>query len=238
MVVVDHVAGQGVVVHGVDGEVTPRRIFFLRAPDVVAQHTPTGVHRMGHVGEGFFAGAFIAADLLGIVAVKVGAEGGDLDHLVFAASAIHHMDDAKTPPNDESSPKTGFHLFRRGVGGDIEVFGFQAHQQVTHRAAHDIGFKATLLQGAHHVHGAFVDQGVVNAMDLFADDAALPKLGGRFGAGLAHQTVDDFADHEVSKRSRIRHPRSWAMCLRAATPLVTTGTSTFSSKGKSFMESL
>ena len=238
MVVVNHIAGQGVVVHGVDGEVAPRRVFFLRTPHVVAQHTAAGIHRMGHIGEGFFAGTFITADLLGVVAVKVSAEGGDLDHLVFTASAIHHMDDAKTPPDDEGAAKTGFHLFRRGVGGDVKVFGLQAHQQVPHRTAHDIGFIATLLQGAHHVHGAFVDQGMVNAMVLFADDTPLAKLGGRFGAGLAHQTVDDFADHEVSKRSRIRHPRSWAICLRAGPPLVTTGTSTFSSKGKSFIESL
>ena len=238
MVVIDDVARQGVVVHGIDGEVTPRRIFFLRAPDVVAQHTATGVHRMGHIGEGFFAGALIATDLLGVVAVKVSTEGGDFNHFVFTATAINHMDDAKASPNDESTAKTGFHLFGRGVGGHIKVFGLQAHQQIAHRTAHDIGLKATLLQGTHHVHGTLVHQGVVNAVILFVDDAALAKFRCRLGATAAHQTVNDFADHEVSKRSRIRHPRSWAICLRAGPPLVTTGTSTFSSKGKSFIESL
>ena len=238
MVVVNNVTRQGVVVHGVDSEVTPRRILFLGAPDVVTQHTATGVHRMGHVGEGFFAGTFVATDLLGVVAVKVSTEGGHLDHLMFAATAIHHMNDAKASPNDEGTAKTGFHLFGCGVGGDIKVFGLQAHQQIAHRAAHDIGLKATLLQGTHHVHGTLIHQGMVNAVILLVDDAALAKFRCRFGAAAAHQTVNDFADHEVSKRSRIRHPRSWAICLRAGPPLVTTGTSTFSSKGKSFMESL
>jgi hypothetical protein len=38
------------------------------------------------------------------------------------------------------------HLFRRGVGGDVEILGFGADQQVAHGAADDKGLVAMLLQ--------------------------------------------------------------------------------------------
>jgi hypothetical protein len=33
----------------------------------------------------------------------VGAEGGDLDHLVLAPAAVHHVHDAKAPADDEGA---------------------------------------------------------------------------------------------------------------------------------------
>ena len=166
---------------------------------------------MGHVGERLFAGAFIATHLLGVLAVQVRTEGGHLDHLVVAAPAMHHVHDAKTPANDEGAAKTGFHFLGRGVGGHIKVFRLQADQQIAHCAAHDVSLKAALLQGAHHVQGAFVHQLVVDAVFLFADDAAFAKAGfGRNGC-FAQQAVNYFFNHGVSKRSRIRQPRSRAV---------------------------
>jgi hypothetical protein len=50
-VVVHHHARLRVVVHGVDGEVAPRGVLVLRAPDVVAQHPAAGVHRVLHAGQ-------------------------------------------------------------------------------------------------------------------------------------------------------------------------------------------
>ena len=63
-VVVHHQFGLGVVVHGVDGEVTSNRVFFLWAPNVVAQDAPGGIHRVLHSSELALTGFFIAAHLL------------------------------------------------------------------------------------------------------------------------------------------------------------------------------
>ena len=43
-------------------------------------------------------------------AVQVGTEGGDFNHLVLAP-AMHHVNDAKAPPNDEGAAKV-FPFFR------------------------------------------------------------------------------------------------------------------------------
>ena len=74
VVIVHHDLRFRVVVHGVDGEVTARRVVLHRAPDVVAQHAARRVHGVLHAGQLALAGALVAADLLGLAAVKVGAE--------------------------------------------------------------------------------------------------------------------------------------------------------------------
>ena len=78
---------------------------------------------MGHIGQGFFTGAFVATDLLGIVAVQVRTEGGDLNHLVVAPAPVHHVHDAKASADDESASKTRFDFFGCGVSGYIKIFG-------------------------------------------------------------------------------------------------------------------
>ena len=88
----------------------------------------------------------VAGHLLGGGAVHVGAEGRDLDHLVLAAAAVHHVHDAKAPADDEGAAEQALDLLGRGVGGDVEVLGPQADQQVAHRAADDVGLVAGLLQ--------------------------------------------------------------------------------------------
>ena len=236
--VVDHDLALGVVVHGVDGEVAADRVFFLRAPDVVAQDAAGGVHRVFHVGQLALAGAFVARDLLGGGVVHVGAEGGDFDDFVFAAPAIDHVDDTKTPPDDESAAKQAFDLLGRGVGGHVEVFGPQADQQVAHRTADDVGLKTGLLQGADHVEGALVDQVGVDAVLGDGDFDAFAKLG-RFGGRLfAEYFVDEGLDHGCSvNRSSMRQPRWVAMARSGASGLVATGCCTFSSRARSLMES-
>ena len=164
VVVVDHDLGLGVVIHRVDGEVAARRILDLRAPDVVAQHPAAGVHRMRAAGQRGHAGLLVAGHLGGLAVVHVGAEGRHLDHLVVAATAMDHVHDAEAPADDEGPPEQALDLLGRGIGGHVEVLGPQAHQQVAHRAAHHIGPKAGLLQGAHHLDGALVHQRRVDAM--------------------------------------------------------------------------
>ena len=163
-VVVHHHLGLGVVIHRVDGEIAARRVLDLRPPDVVAQHPAAGVHRMGRAGQRGAAGLLVATDLCGLCVVHVGAEGGHLNHLMVAPAAVDDMHDAEAPADDERAPEQRFHLLRCGVGGHVKVFGAQAHQQVTHRAAHHVGLVAGLLQGAHHLDGALVHQRGVNVV--------------------------------------------------------------------------
>jgi hypothetical protein len=66
----------------------------------------------------------------------------------------------------------------------------------------------------------------------------LPKRPALAAARFAKQVLNDFFDHGFPKRSRIRHARSLAICRNAGPGLVTTGTCTFSSRGKSLVESL
>ena len=164
MVVIHHDLGLGVVIHGVDGEVTSHRVFFLRAPDVVAQHPARGVHGMGHACQLALAGFFIACHLLSGDIVQIGPKGGHLDHFMLAAATVHHMHDPKTPPDDEGAPKQALDLFGRGVGGHVKVFGRQTEHQVTHGTAHNVGLKSRLFECAHHACRPLVHQFGVDAM--------------------------------------------------------------------------
>lgn len=210
VVVVDHDLVGGVVVHGVHGEVAARRVFLLRAPDVVAQHAAAGVHRMLHARELALAGALVAGHLLGGGVVHVGAEGRDLDHLVLAAAAVHHVHDAKAPPDDEGAPEERLDLLGRGVGGHVEVLGAQPQQQVAHRAAHHVGLVAGLLERGDDVPGTFVDQGWIDLVNLcrhllaLAEAALALCAAGRF----AEQLVDEFLDHCWLRLFSIRF-RAW-----------------------------
>ena len=157
---------------------------------------------MLHAGEFAFAGALVAADLLGQAAVQVGAEGGDFDDLMLAAAAVDDVHDAKAPADDEGAAEQRLHLFGRGVGGNVEVLGAQADQQVAHRTADDIGLITGILERVHHIHGAVVDQLDVDTVFFDGYILALPERGffGPLGAGLgavrfAEQLVDEFFDH-------------------------------------------
>ena len=238
VVEIDHRLRLGVVVHGVDGEVAPRGVLLDRAPHVVAQHAAAGVHRVLHAGELAFAGALVAFHLLGVSAVEVRTEGGDFDHLVVAAAAVDHVHDAKAPADDEGAAEQVFHLLGRGAGGDVKVLRTQAEQQVANRTAHDIGLEPGLFERVHHVERALVHQLGVDAVHRHRHIFALAELGGlgARAAGLAQQLVDEFFDH--SNRFRMRQPRSVAMAWSRASGLVATGSCTWSSSGRSLMESL
>ena len=204
IVVVHNDLSLGIVVHRVDGEVAPRRVFLHRAPDVVTQHPARAVHGVLHAGQLALAGALVAADLLGQGAVQVGAKGRHLDHLMLTPPAINHMDDAKTPADDEGAAKQRLDLLGCCVGGDIEIFRPQANQEVAHRTTDDVGLKAGLLEDMNHIHRALVDQLDVDAMVLELDVMALAKwrfgntLGGCwYAGGFSKQLVYEFFDHEI-----------------------------------------
>jgi len=109
--------------------------------------------------------------------------------------------------DDEGAPEQRLDLLGRGVGGDVEVLGPQADDQVAHRAAHDVGLVAGLLQRAHDAHRVGVEQRRVDAVGLGRHLDALAerdrrRVGGRVGRGgcrrLAQQPVDELPDHVKS----------------------------------------
>ncbi len=100
------------------------------------------------------------------VVAAVAAEGGHLEQVL----AEHHVHDLEAPADDEGAPEQFFHLFGRGIGGDVEVLGFDAQQQVAHGAADDEGLVAGFLQRLRHAdrvgrHAARIDAVFVGAED-------------------------------------------------------------------------
>ena len=76
------------------------------------------------------------------IAVFVGTKGRNFDQL-----ATHgHMHNPKPPPNDARAAKHPHDLLGRGAGGNVKIHGLARQEHITHRAAHDIGFKPRLLQ--------------------------------------------------------------------------------------------
>lgn len=63
------------------------------------------------------------------------------------------MDDLKTPADDAAAAEEFVHLFGRGIGCDIEIFGFDAEQQIPDRAADHISLKPRPFQTAYDVFG-------------------------------------------------------------------------------------
>ncbi len=158
---------------------------------------------------------------------------------MFTTATVDHVHDAKAPANDEGAAEQALDLLGRGAGGHVEVFRAQAQQQVAHGAPHEVGLEAGLLEGVHHVQRTLVDQTAVDAVHRHRHVFAFAKGVGaaRGGAvGLAQQPVDEFLDH--SNRFNMRQPRSRAMAWSRASGLVATGSCTFSSSGRSLMESL
>ncbi|MNT18908.1 hypothetical protein D3C72_1541360 [compost metagenome] len=127
--VVQHFLRGRVVVHGVDGEVAAQRVFVLQAEGVVAQDAAMFI-----LGRGVGAGA---------------AECRHFQQIL----AKHHVHDLEALADDEGAAEQTLDLFRRGVGGDVEVFRFDAQQQVAHRAADDKGLEARFLQAAGDADG-------------------------------------------------------------------------------------
>ena len=199
---------------------------------------------MGLAGQFGPGGLFVAFNLLCGLGTQQGSEGGDLDDLVLAPTTEHHMHDAKAPPDDESAAEQRLDLLGSGIGGHVEVLGAASHQQVAHRATHNVSLEARVLERTHHAHSMVVKKIGVDAVLLGGKFHALTQRRGlqrRLGGlwlrhGLAQQTADEFLDH--SKRFRTVQPRSAAIFARAGAGLVATGWVTRSSSGRSLVESL
>ena len=123
-----------VVVQRVDGEVAADRIGLQRAVLVVTQD---------------------AASLVALVAVGDGAtEGGDLDDLV----AVAHMGNDEAPADEARIAEHATDLLRVRIGGNVEILGLDARQDVAHCAAHQVRLEAGIAQAIKHLDCSLGDE--------------------------------------------------------------------------------
>ena len=164
-VVVEHGFVVRVVVQRVGGEIAPRRVLHPRAVDVVAQQP---------------------AVLVGFPAFA-GAEGGHLDRL----RAEQHVHQLEAPADQVRAPEQAVHLVRVRIGGDVEVLGNDAEQQVAHRAADDVAGVIVRAQDLAHLERAMADGTAGDAVLVAPVDPGL-----RFCAHVEH-AADEFLDQSA-----------------------------------------
>ena len=158
--VVPDALGGGVEVERVHGEVAADRVFGLRAEHVVGEKPAVLVG--------------------GIVAGLPPAKGRNFDGL----RPGENMHEAKAPPDDERAAEERLHLFRRRVGGEVEVLGRDAEQQVAHGTADDECLEPGLLQLAHDVERGARELAAANRVLLGAVDA---RFAARFAGNQARK---------------------------------------------------
>ena len=110
----------GIEEHSVDGEVAAEYIF-ARVGGVT--------HCIGTAAVGVGA---------------VGAEGGDLGGDLDVVDLIADEDNAEVRADGEGLGEEGDDLIGRGGGGDVEVLGREAQQQVAHASAGEEGLMARI----------------------------------------------------------------------------------------------
>ena len=123
--VVDDLLALEVVEQPVDREVAPARVLLGRAEDVVAAD-----QQVAALGLGAVAAAFLVLHL-----ARVGAERGRLDDL----RAEEDVREAEAAADDAAVPEQAPDVVGRRAGGDVEVLGLAAEQQVADAAADQVG---------------------------------------------------------------------------------------------------
>ncbi len=127
-----------VVVQSVGGEIAPPDIFVDRAVEVVAQDAAALVEHA--------VAAFVDAVVLVDRRVR-GTERRDLDDLVAEA----HMGEMEAAADQPAIAEQLLDLVGMRAGGDVEVLGMQAEQQVAHRAADEESLEAGVPQPVQHL---------------------------------------------------------------------------------------
>ena len=108
-----------------------------------------------------------------------GAEGRHLEDL---AALEVHVRQPEAPADEPAVAEQAAHLIGRGAGGDVEVLGLAADEQVAHAPAHQVGLVAALLEAQHHAHRVGVQALRVDVRPRRSD-----WLGGRGdGGGDSH----------------------------------------------------
>ena len=131
MVIVDDGLVGRIEEQGIDGKVTAMCVLFLAAESIV-----------GHD----------AARLILIIDATA-TEGGDLDGF----RPHHHVHDAKTPADDARAAEQMMHLLRRGIGGDVKIFGRNIQQQVAHGSPYHKGRETGFLQSGSHLERSIAE---------------------------------------------------------------------------------
>jgi len=76
-------------------------------------------------------------------------------------------------PDETRAPEDLVHLFGICVGGDVEVLGTKAQQQVAHRAAHDVRLIPVAVQHLADLARALRDRLAADAVLLLRDGSRL-----------------------------------------------------------------
>ena len=112
-----------------------------------------------------------------VIALRViAAEGRHFDDL----AAEVHMHQLEAATDHPRVAKLGADLLGRGAGGNVEILGLYADQQVAHAAADQVGLVAGFLQTVHHAHRVAAELAAMQRMLARAE-----HFGRAAGAGLA-----------------------------------------------------
>ena len=149
--VVPHLLGRRVEVERVDREVAARGVLGLRPVDVVGQQPAVLVGRRR----------------------RLCAARNVETSIVSAPDVDVHEPEAAA--DDERAAEQRLHLLGPRVGGDVEVLGLDAEQQVAHGAADDVRLEAGVLQPAGHVERAARELVAAERMVGRAVDARLAR---------------------------------------------------------------
>ena len=90
---------------------------------------------------------------VGVDLARVGAEGRGLDDLL----AEEDVRQAEAASDDAAVAEQRLDLGRRGAGGDIEIFGTAAEQQIAHATADEICGKSAASESADDFCGVGID---------------------------------------------------------------------------------
>jgi hypothetical protein len=156
------------VIQRVRGEVAAHRVLFDRSVDVVAQQ----------------AAALVRLPIAAAV-VAVGAERGDLDDL----AAEHDVRESEAAADQAAVAELLAHLLGRRIGGDVEVLGMAADEDVAHRAADEECAEAGFAQPVQHTQRVRADLAARDVVRFARDDARLDGLGRGVGIWMHRSGV-------------------------------------------------
>ena len=128
-----------------------------------------------------------------VVAGLRGAKRRDLDR--FGAGM--DVDEPEPAPDDEGAAEERLHLLGPGVGGDVEVLGLDAEQEVAHGAADDERLEAGFVQAPRDLDRAARQ---LRPADRMVAGAVDPGLSVTVPSG--QQAGKQAADHRTTRVAR------------------------------------
>jgi hypothetical protein len=83
------------------------------------------------------------------------------------------MHEPEPAPDDPCRPEKPLDCLRVRIGGDVEIVGNAANEQVAHRSPDDIGMKPLLAQSPDHPEGILRNQARVYPVLIRSVDVSL-----------------------------------------------------------------